>query len=70
MTARLDTGSESWIKRMVKLAVRPPGTGGTAAERMMLTNTAVTSHAADTPVPLLSDTLTAANQNSNEALGL
>lgn len=41
MTARSDAGSASWVKRMVKLAVRPPGTGGDAAERMMLMNTAV-----------------------------
>ena len=61
MTARSDAGSASWVKRMVKLAVKPPGTGGDAAERMMLMNTAVTSHAADTPMPLRSATLTAAN---------
>ena len=70
MTARSETGSESWVKRMVKLAVMPPGTGGAAAERMMLMNAAVMSHTADTSVPLLSATLTAANQNSTATPGL
>ena len=67
MTARSDAGSASWVNRMVKLAVMPPGTGGDAMERMTLMNIAVTSHTADTPVPLLSATLTAANQDSTDA---
>lgn len=69
ITARSDAGSPSWAKRIVKLAVMPPGTGGDATERMMLTATAITIHTADTSVPLLSATLTAANQNSTDAPG-
>ena len=70
MTARSDTGSPSWANSIVKLAVMPPGTGGAAADIMMHTRTAVTIHAADTSVPPLSATLTAANQNSTDTPGL
>lgn len=69
ITARSDTGRPSWAKRMAKLAVMPPGTGGEARESMMLTTTAVTYHTMETSIPLLSATLTAANQNSTEDPG-
>lgn len=70
MTARSAEGRASYANRIVKLAVRPPGTGGDAAESMMLITMAVTYHTKDTSTFLLSATLTAANQNSTDAPGL
>lgn len=70
MTARSAEGRASYANRIVKLAVRPPGTGGDAAESMILTTMAVTYHTKETSTFLLSATLTAANQNSTDAPGL
>ena len=69
MTPSSAIGRESWAKRIVKLAVKPPGTGGDATDSIMLIMMAVTYHTKDTSTFLLSATLTAANQNSIVAPG-
>ena len=70
MMPRSDAGRVSWVKRIVKLAAIPPGTGGAAIESMMQITTAVIYQAIDTSVPLLSATLVAANRNSIGTPGL
>ena len=62
MIAIFDTGRDSCVNRIVKLAVIPPGTGGAAAERIIQIAVAVINQASDTSVPSLSATLIAANQ--------
>ncbi len=70
MIAIFDTGRDSCVNRIVKLAVIPPGTGGAAAERIIQIAVAVINQASDTSVPSLSATLIAANQNNTDTPGL
>ena len=70
MIARFVVGSPSWINKIVKLALMPPGTGGAAADRIMQTIKAVTIHVTEVSAPLLAAELMAANQKRTEAPGL
>ena len=51
MTARSAEGRASYANRIVKLAVRPPGTGGDAAESMLLSATLTAANQNSTDAP-------------------